>query len=234
MAKIGAVGIHGMSYAYERYDQIGRGSIIKSTHSENEADLCLGQPSDRDRNGWHRSLARSLRQGGCPTLETLQLHSIFGDDGLKVLAQAWQDGAPCAQTLQCLDLTGMSGLAMGNEGLKALAKVLEVNALPSLENLCLKCLNYNVDEGFIAIIQALKAERGVGSHLTYVKLRHSEMGDAAVNALVEGLKTGMMPGLKLLSLSRRVKKEVIEQALQASGRGKGSGKKEIRAMFLYD
>ena len=57
-------------------------------------------------NEWIKSLARSFGQGGCAKLEILQLEcGRIGDDGLLALKQAWDNGAPCAQTLQEVGLS---------------------------------------------------------------------------------------------------------------------------------
>ena len=79
----------------------------------------------------------------------------------------------------------------------------------------------------ISIIQASKAGGRAGLHLQGLKLTHIEMGERAIHVLIEGLKSDMMPCLRFLHLACRVDGSRIEQALEGSGRGKGSGKKGV-------
>ena len=78
------------------------------------------------------------------------------------------------------------------------------------------------------MIKALRAESGVGAHLQEFTLGLKETDFYVREAITEGLKSGMLPCLKKLSLSSdedgRVEGEV-QEALDLSGRGKGSGRR---------
>ena len=173
--------------------------------------------------------AWSFRQGVCPKLEQLDLNWCTSDDGLQALAEAWHHGAPCAQTLQGVDLGAYHN--MGTESLKAVADVLQANALPSLVSLTLGKRIIEGDEA-VAIIEALRADTGVGSHLEMMMFVGKCISKTALQALVEGLENGMMPSLFLLVVpppprpgisQRETLKETIKEALEASGRREGNG-----------
>ena len=157
------------------------------------------------------------------------MHCDINLEAFRALAQAWQDGAPCAQTLQYLCLTSEYDIEDGS--LEALANALEVDALPSLKRLVVGTESRaDISEGLLALIQALRAEEGVGSHLDSLMLEARGVRRAATEALAEGLMKGMMPCVNHLSLPIRMK-ERVEEALEASGRRKGGGGKEVGTYF---
>ena len=67
---------------------------------------------------------------------------------------------------------------------------------------------------------------GVGPHLEEFAFNCVQLGETSVDAIVDGLRSGMMPCLKKLVfawsvLNQELAKERIEKALKESGEGKG-------------